>query len=337
MEIKNTSNQSIFNTQEKIELKEFLQILVDSKFDVKNLNLQCADLDEMLFENVNFRGSNMHRVNFSKTDLNKANLTYCNLIGADLTYAILKNTDFHGACLNGANLIGADTNGADFESACTKNAIFTKNEQQFINDNSCHIRNIETKNNTKKIGMFQFIKNKKSHGEITDNKTKNMKIHRTSGEFVLEQMDCSSAQELIKNSYLIGFDIKKLNLKEIDARSSQFMHANFRDGYMHKANFVNASLVGCSFINCDLSKVNFNGANLTNVDFYGACLNGASFANAIIDGADFTNACICNTIFSSNNRHLVNQDSYCAREIEVHYGIDRAVSKDVGENGVVLK
>lgn len=101
-----------------------------SRHNLRQLNLQEADLSQALLRECNLtqidcRKANLQRVNFAKAILKQANLekaklpgaffSGADLEGADLRGADLQRSDFEGANLTGVNLCGANLTGAKID------------------------------------------------------------------------------------------------------------------------------------------------------------------------------------------------------------------------------
>jgi hypothetical protein len=78
-------------------------------FDLRNVNLRCAQLYDANFSGANLEGSELVGAKLQKSNFSYANLSNTNLIGADFTDANLTNADLSNAYLydtlmNNANL-----------------------------------------------------------------------------------------------------------------------------------------------------------------------------------------------------------------------------------------
>ena len=91
--------------------------------DLREANLQGADLREADLREANLQGADLRGANLQGADLREANLQGANLRGADLRGADLREADLREANLRGANLQGADLREANLQEANLRGAI----------------------------------------------------------------------------------------------------------------------------------------------------------------------------------------------------------------------
>jgi len=103
-----------------------------SSWELRDCDLQAADIagvfnqgatahkcnfDQVNFQDADFRSANVSHCSFRDADFSRAKLHECNFSSADLTGANLSNADLHEARLRGANLSGADLRGVNLMDA----------------------------------------------------------------------------------------------------------------------------------------------------------------------------------------------------------------------------
>ncbi len=101
--VHNTISSLFVNAVHKESVEELKELLVDSKQDLKRVNL----------ENVNLEGADLWRANLVEANLVKASFIKAKLEGANLEGARLAEANFRGADLRGANLMSANLVGAN--------------------------------------------------------------------------------------------------------------------------------------------------------------------------------------------------------------------------------
>ena len=90
--------------------------------DLRDANLQGADLQDAYLKGADLRGAYLRDANLQGADLQGAYLRDANLQGADLQRDYLRDADLRGAYLQGANLRDADLQDANLRDADLQDA-----------------------------------------------------------------------------------------------------------------------------------------------------------------------------------------------------------------------
>jgi hypothetical protein len=112
----NTFFSLLFNTVHKETVEELKELIVDSKKDLQEANLQRANLVDANLQRANLHEANLERAHLQRANLHKAYLVEADLKGANLLEANLVEANLGGANLQGACLVNANLQGAYFQS-----------------------------------------------------------------------------------------------------------------------------------------------------------------------------------------------------------------------------
>ena len=115
------------NSTEKRQINIVLPLGIFFLFHSTSLALENRSQKNLRMFN-SCQGCDLRDSNFSKLDLRNAQLD-----AANLSNSILRSTDFRGASLEGVSLMKADLTASRFQNANLKNAIFDGNIMVYTN------------------------------------------------------------------------------------------------------------------------------------------------------------------------------------------------------------
>ena len=185
---------------ERVNLnKKKLVPVQDKKFYFDGANLQGANLEGAILNNVNFDGANLQGANLEGAILNNVNFDGANLQGANLEGVRLNNVNFNKADLLEAKLEGAILDNVSFDEANLQRANLKKINVIGYNNVSFDEANLEEANlEEAKLGDASFKKANVSRARFIQANLTDIKL------------DESIIKNAIFNNAIISNDLRQI-------------------------------------------------------------------------------------------------------------------------------
>jgi len=236
--------------------------------------------------------ANLKEANLQAADLRGASLLQVNLEGADLEWGILTGADLRGASLLQANLEGADLEEADLEGADLEGATLTRAMLKKASLIGADLRGADliggTLNEADLRGAY-LINTKLRGADLTGANLRGADLTGADLEGAnLEGADLEGAnlaKTSLKMAILTGADLTRAILTGADLRVTELQGADLEGADLREANLNTADLTGAI-----LTGANLEGADLKEVDLGGADLGGADLTGADLEGAGLEGA-----------------------------------------------
>lgn len=229
--------------------------------------------------------TNLQFADLSKASLEGVNLTEADLRGANLSGSILSGATLIEADLRGANLSGASLSGAKLKDSDLSFAklISIKGDPASICEQLKKAKNWKASIRDKHLECDQKSLNFESLRKISHSNDKQVRddFRRVFEEFVrsslkkpFEKIEGKSVFQFLDGANLSGFDLRRVNLKDIWLNNANLDRSNLTGTNLKGARFGKASLQKTIFRNADLEGAFLKDANLHKADLRGANLNG---------------------------------------------------------------
>lgn len=136
-------------------LREIYKNTAFNEADLKNLNLEYANLHGANLEHIDLRGAVLRGANLQRVDFSEANLQGADLAKADLREAELYRANLQKAGLNKVDLHGVWLSGANLEHANLNEANLQETKMLPVNLRSAGLRNANLQNSWLKGSNLQ--------------------------------------------------------------------------------------------------------------------------------------------------------------------------------------
>lgn len=247
----------------RMALREQVEAAIRDRASLAEMDLTCADLNELDLSGMDLRGAWLEGAELSKANLTGARLDRAVLAKVDLTEATLNETVLRYANLGRARLLWTRLEKCDL-----REAIFAHANLRAASFVACNLRGAD-------LSEARFEQTRLERCDL--------------GGVTMFRMSLSGAEFM--SSGLVEASFAEVELDGVSLHSCDLTKAAFVTCHGAQVRFDDAKLENARFVaGCVFDGADFRGADLSRATLRGTSLVGAHFDDGILRGADLSEA-----------------------------------------------